>query len=156
MSKALAVVFSLMAASSLGQQPAVPVFQPPKVTEKNSDPPPKVEPTTKTDPPKVEPKKEQATGIMPNLFVKNRLESMIQSSAGYITVQGVRVDGSRRCWLDPNATYSKKNEKNIVLVTRDNEGFHIVLEEINHQWEAGDFDTAGWLPVKTVKQAGKE
>lgn len=146
-------VFSVLIFGSLlfGQQPnelppPVPVFQ---------QPPPLAVPPPKDG--KVVPVPDDAANLflMPSKFVKNRVEAMQVSTAGYITVQGLKVDSYRRCWLDPQQTYNKKSDRNVVLITRDEGGYHVILEEISHQWEAADFDPKGWLPVKTVRAAAK-
>lgn len=120
----------------------VPVAQPAKVIEKDG------KPDSKPD------SKESSTPdntLLPGKFVKNRLETL--QNAGYVSVHAMKVDSSRRCWLDPNYPYNKKTDKTPILITKDEAGFHVVLEDISHQWEAGEFDTAGWLLVKSVKVA---
>lgn len=115
-------------------------------------PPPKANTDKKVE---VIPVPDDNQGLMPSRFIKNQLETMPVGSAGYVPVQGVRVDGYRRCWVDSQQVYGKKSERNVVLITKDDSGFHVILEEINHQWEAGEFDGRGWLPVKTVRSSAK-
>lgn len=124
--------------------PPVPVVQPP---------PPKANTEKKVD---IVPVPDDGnSAMMPAQFVKNRLEAMPAATAGYVPVQGVKVDSYQRCWIYSQQIYGKKSDRNVVLITKDDSGFHIILEEVKHQWEAGEFDGKGWLPVKTVRGSSK-
>jgi hypothetical protein len=98
------------------------------------------------------PQEPAQSSTIPINFVRNRVENIKVSSFSYVSVEAIRVDSKRRCWLNPYALTGIKANDRPIQVKRDAVGFHVILEEVDHQWEAVDIDTKGatWLPVNTV------
>lgn len=124
----------------VGNPDDVPVIQPRKNTKPIvSDPPPAVAETT-----------DQA--VLPASFVKNRVESLKEGLDTYVTVDALRVDFHRKCWLHPHAVTGPRTSERVVRIKRDKGGFHVILERNDHQWEAKDVDGSSlkWIAVKTL------
>lgn len=131
---------------------------------KGQDEPPVVKPkpiakdkpaTLPTDVPVVPSKVKQTEiseqGIVPVNMIRNRVENIQPGRVSYVSLDTIRVDANRRCWLHPHALTGTKKPDRPIEVRRDADGFHVTIENVDHQWEAADFDTSsGWLPVKTI------
>lgn len=91
---------------------------------------------------------EQAT--LPINLVKNRIENMKIGSSGYVPTGALQADGKRKLWLNPYALFNSKSQEKSVLVRRDTSGYHVVLENTEHQWEAEDGESNNWLPVRSI------
>lgn len=90
--------------------------------------------------------------VLPINLVKNKIETLKVGSSAYVVPAAVRVDTKRKCWLHPHFITGAKNEERKVQIRRDLDGYHVVIENSNHQWEAEDIDGGSlkWIPVKTV------
>jgi hypothetical protein len=130
-------------------QPPVPVAQPgggpPKVIQNKPDEPGAKSVTQK-------PLKEKEDGaLLPPTFIKNRIEQMPVSVSGYVPFSSMKVDSKKQCWLDPQQNYGKKSPRHTLMIMKDDSGVHVVLDGIDHQWEAEDFDNTGWIQVQSFK-----
>lgn len=111
--------------------PAVPIAPEKKVT----DPPPAGD----------------SDGVLPWAYVKNRIETMPIGTKAYINVDAVKCDSKRKVYLDPDQLYGIKNEDRVVQISRDETGYHVLLEEIGHQWVCQELPPGQKvLPVKSV------
>lgn len=169
--------FVLMMAYSLGfvmgqdVKPAVPVFQPGKDVKESTVLPKGLTPPTKDtskdlkDPPmevpkntppvkvKVKPEEGAEDGVaLPLAFIKNRIETLPVGTKAYITVADVRVDSSRKCFLDPDGIYGSNGEGRAVEVVRDENGFSLIFDkEMTHQWVAQELPAdVKWMMVKGI------
>jgi hypothetical protein len=115
--------------------------------------PPKVVPTKKVtggeDAPPVAADEDSA--VLPLNFVKNKLDSMPMGTKAYINVDAIKCDNKRRMYLDPESLYGIASEDRIIQISKDANGYHIVLEKIEHQWVCQELPPGvKLLSVKTV------
>lgn len=103
---------------------------------------------------KREPAEEQIIdqGILPISLISNRVDNIKVGTSAYVSLNSIRIDTLRRCWLHPHALTGSKAPNRPIEVKHDAAGFHLLLENVDHQWEAVDFDTvsSGWIAVRTV------
>lgn len=88
--------------------------------------------------------------VLPINYVKNRVSNMKAGNVFYVNFSAIRCDAKKKVWLQPNSLTGTKNEERTVQLKRDNAGYHLVFENIEHQWEASEFDTQTYLPVKSL------
>lgn len=122
----------------------------PKAKELPTDVPVVTKKETKKDgPPVVADSGEQAT--LPIGFVRNRVENIKAGSECYIPIEAVRCDSKKKVWLNPYALTGGKSNDRPINVKRDSVGFHLVFENLDHQWEATELDSRiSWIPVRSV------
>jgi hypothetical protein len=103
-------------------------------------------------PPKTETKAIEEQALLPIGLVKNRLDTLKVGSNAYINVMAVRVDERRKCWLHPQSITGNKSIDKVIQVRHDTDGYHLVIDKIDHQWEAQEIDGSllRWIPVKTI------
>lgn len=93
-------------------------------------------------------------GLLPLAFVKNRLDNLKPGESCFVSVESMKVDARRRCFLDPATLYGQSQATSRpILVRRDSSGYHVVLDGVEHQWMANEVSmttTMNWIPVRTV------
>ncbi len=98
-------------------------------------------------------KDEEAGGILPLVFVKNKIGTMPTGTKGYIAPDAIKCDSNRRCWVNPDMVYGSSNEGRVVGITKDGEDYSLIIdkEKVEHQWVAQELPaTVKWLPVKKI------
>jgi len=160
---AFVVLAFLIATSSINAQP--PVIPSKKEKDKEKEPPRTgnpddvpVVPTKKDEKPPAEKSPEKPEiisgehAVLPASLVKNTIRALKSGNTTYVAVDAVRIDAKRKMWLHPTFITGAKTNDRPIQIRRDTEGYHIVLEQIEHQWEAEDVDgiTSKWIPVKSV------
>ncbi len=90
--------------------------------------------------------------ILPVSMVKNTVHALKVGSTAYVAFEAVRIDARRKMWLHPTFVTGQKTKERPVQIRRDADGFHIVLEQVEHQWEAEDVDgiASKWIPARSV------
>src|SRR5580692_242067 len=80
------------------------------------------------------------------------LRDLPVGSTGFVSVAAMEVDSELNCFLRPGIRYqTHKDILNPVLVTRQADGYHVVL--LAHwQWEPEPFNPEGWLSVVTLTE----
>lgn len=130
-------------------KPPVPVAVGKEPDDKTPTKPatPVATPDDKTPPPAAS----EDGGTIPLTFVKNRIDNMKPGQSGFVALESVRVDSKLRCYLDPTHIFGSQLPARPIAVRRDEKGYHITLEAIEHQWVAQELPSSvHWLPVKTV------
>lgn len=91
--------------------------------------------------------------ILPIVLVKNKLEALPMDGTCYVAVDALKADSKKRCWLHPHALTGAKGTEKVIQVRRDKSGYHISVENVDHQWVADELDMVSteWIPVKTLK-----
>lgn len=99
-----------------------------------------------TDTPQVD-----SDGVLPWSYVKNRIETMPIGTKAYVNVDAIKCDSKRKVFIDPDQLYGIKNEDRVVQISRDATGFHVLLEDVGHQWVCQELPPGQKvLPVKSV------
>lgn len=91
--------------------------------------------------------------VMPLGMVRNRVDNIKISGSSHVGFDAIKIDTKRRCWVLPHALTGSRTKERCIEVKRDAAGYHLLLENIDHQWEAMDLDattSAGWIPVRTI------
>jgi len=140
--KFLLGLFLFFITTALLSQPVVqPVYPPknPSVLEKKSE----IQ--------KLDQLPDQA--ILPIGLIKNKIEALKTGETCFVGFSSLVADGKQRCWLNPYGLTGAKNNDKIVMLRRDDQGFHVTIEKTNHQWEAMDIDGIAMrlIPVKSVQ-----
>lgn len=110
-----------------------------------------------------EKKEEPATvvdekSVMPLTFVRNKIENLKVGDYAFIPATTVKVDFSRKCWLDPSTVYTSQLADKFVQVRREEDGYHLTIpDKLEHQWVAADLPQQKviWLEVKTINVSTK-
>lgn len=154
----LAMFFSLVCVAQAQEETPkitkpVPVVQPKSQDEKL--PPKAVVPVVPIVPKKTEDgppvAADDESAVLPLSFVKNKIDIMPMGTKAYVNVDSIKCDNKRRMYLDPNSLYGIASDDRIIQVSRDNTGYHIILEKIDHQWVCQELPpTLKLLSVKTV------
>ena len=124
---------------------------PPPIKQEASDMSPSA--VSDTSPPALRTNTPKAGGLLPIGLVRNTVEGLKIGSQGYVAVTTVKVDAHRKCWLYPYSLFSaQKGVDKTVLVRRDSVGYHMVVEDDTHKWEAEDFDQGSvkYISVQTI------
>lgn len=129
---------------AVGRPDDVPVVPPRKVEPEPARPDPK------PDAPRAEPVGDQA--VLPVGMVKNTVQALKVGDSSYVAFDAVKVDVKRRCWLVPTAITGPQGKARPVQVRRSADGYHVYLENQDHQWDAEDCDglASRWVPVRSV------
>jgi hypothetical protein len=80
------------------------------------------------------------------------LRDLPVGATGFVSVAAMEVDGELDCFLRPGIRYqTQKDILNPILVTRQADGYHVVL--LAHwQWEPKPLNSEDWLPVVTLTE----
>jgi hypothetical protein len=90
-------------------------------------------------------------GLMPTQFIKNRVENLKAGSAGYVDFSAVKVDANKKVYVEPNYVFHANKSANQVTIMRDQGGYHLFLQNVEHEWDAKELPANSKLiPVRTV------
>ncbi len=80
------------------------------------------------------------------------LRDLPVGATGFVSLASIRVGSELDCFLDPDIDYQGQKDKfHSVLVTRQDDGYHVVL--LSHwQWEPEPLKPERWLPVVTLTE----
>lgn len=125
----------------------VPVTKPLSPTKGADDPPVVPKETPQETPIVVD------HALLPPTLIKNIVANVKVGQNVYVGVQALKVDYSRKTWLQPAHITGAKSAHRVISLKREDDGFHVVIERMDHQWEAEDFDGAAlkWIPVRSLK-----
>lgn len=98
-----------------------------------------------------DPQVEETDSVLPLTYVKNKVDGMTAGTKAYVAAECVKCDSKRRAWLNPNDVYGTRNEGRVVMITKDEVGYHITLERVDHQWVCQELPSGvKWIPVKSI------